>query len=218
MKQIIAVVVLVTLCTLSVAAGEKPGTKKMPALPALRIHASEAEEMRPEIVARCIKAGYVAIERGDYIKAMNMFERARILEPNNRDGRFGISTVYVKMGNNAAALRLWKDLLKESPDDYSILNNVAWLYATIEDEDIRDPDAAVLLAREALLHSPKDVHVWSTLSAAYYATGSYEKALHAANEALYLGRERKFDASKLKAYREQAEDCQAALTAFSLLQ
>lgn len=68
------------------------------------------------------------------------------------------------------------------PGNPTILNNLAWLYATTP-PPFRDPDEALELALQAAAISPEP-HVLDTLAEAYYVNGRYSEALEAINEAL----------------------------------
>jgi tetratricopeptide (TPR) repeat protein len=98
-----------------------------------------------------------------------------------------------------------------------VLNNLAWLYATTTDLSIRDGNRAIALAQEALLIQPDDHHVWSTLSAAHYIVGNYDRALRAAEEAVRLGERMEMNPEGLQNYRQQAQRCRQAAEALSIL-
>jgi len=79
--------------------------------------------------------------------------------------------------------RAYEESLALKPDSPSVLNNLAWLYATCEDERFRDPPRALVLAREAarLQEAP---HVLDTLAEAYYVNGKYAEAVESGRRAL----------------------------------
>jgi len=73
------------------------------------------------------------------------------------------------------ALDILEAMTAEFTNDYSLKNNIAWLYATAKDHSIRNSSRAVAYAQEALLINPLDYHIWSTLSEAYYVGTQYDK-------------------------------------------
>ena len=83
----------------------------------------------------------------------------------------------------AGVQRAYEESLALKPDSPSVLNNLAWLYATCEDERFRDPPRALALAQEAarLQAAP---HVLDTLAEAYYVNGRYAEAVESGKRAL----------------------------------
>jgi membrane associated rhomboid family serine protease len=76
--------------------------------------------------------------------------------------------------------------------DSEVLNDVAWEYATSDDPAIRNPKAALILARKAVdLEKDKAVpgHL-DTLAAAYYANSQYEGAVKTEQHAIDLADEK----------------------------
>ena len=62
-------------------------------------------------------------------------------------------------------------------EEHDLYNNYAWLLATAPQEDIRDPDAAVRLARLAIELSPEpNAYYHGTLAAALAASGDFDAA------------------------------------------
>ena len=87
-----------------------------------------------------------------------------------------------------------------APRDATVLNNLAWFYAT-SPSPYSDPKKALELALEAAALEPEP-HILDTLAEAYYANRLYEKALETIRQALtkqpkkrdyYLGQEKKFE-------------------------
>jgi Zn-dependent protease with chaperone function len=66
-----------------------------------------------------------------------------------------------------------------------VLNNLAWLYATCEDTNYRNPHRALLLAQRAADLGPSP-ETLDTLGECYYINGEYEKAVEAGIRALEL--------------------------------
>jgi Zn-dependent protease with chaperone function len=83
----------------------------------------------------------------------------------------------------AAVQQAYERSLALKPDSPSVLNNLAWLYATCKDERFRDPARALVLAQEAarLQEAP---HVLDTLAEAYFVNGKFAEAVAAGRRAL----------------------------------
>ncbi len=183
---------------------------------------SVAQEGEPETeedqAEHWIDLGYKHVQMGRSRKSLNAFERALIMEPNNKRARFGLGTAYIQMKEYRSALNVLVPLSHEHPGDFSLKNNIAWLYATAEDHSVRDGAKAVATAQDALLLAPRDYHVWSTLAEAYYVSGEYEKALRAAEETVRLAADMKALQADKSEYREQLQKCRRAAQAMSLIE
>jgi Zn-dependent protease with chaperone function len=83
----------------------------------------------------------------------------------------------------AAVQQAYERSLSLKPDSPSVLNNLAWLYATCEDQRFRDPPRALVLAQAAarLQDAP---HVLDTLAEAYFMNGRYAEAVDTSRRAL----------------------------------
>ncbi|MFH1981391.1 MAG: M48 family metalloprotease [Pseudomonadota bacterium] len=81
------------------------------------------------------------------------------------------------------AVRAYDKALKGRPDAPRVLNNLAWLLATSDDEHIRDPDRALLLAKRAAELLPGS-YVLDTLAECHYINGNLSEALSAAEAAM----------------------------------
>jgi tetratricopeptide (TPR) repeat protein len=165
-----------------------------------------------------INLGYKYVQMGRPQESLNAFERALIMKPHSKRARFGVGTAYIQMKEYRSALNILVPLSQEHPEDSSLKNNIAWLYATAEDHSVRNGAKAVATAQEALLLAPRDYHVWSTLAEAYYVSSEYEKAVRAVEEAIYLAADMKALQADVSEYREQRQKCRKAAQAMSLIE
>jgi tetratricopeptide (TPR) repeat protein len=93
--------------------------------------------------------------------------------------------------------------LELAPDDPTLLNNLAWMYATAP-PPFANSTAALQLAEEAVRLKPEPF-VWDTLAEAYYVNGLYAEAVAAIDQAIR-------DATDNRAhYLEQKEKFQRAM-------
>ncbi|HKO03516.1 MAG TPA: hypothetical protein VJW51_02150, partial [Candidatus Acidoferrales bacterium] len=94
--------------------------------------------------------------------------------------------------------------------DAEAMNDVAWQYATSEDPAIRNPAAALDLARKAvsLEHEHPEPEHLDTLAEAYYLNAQYEDAVKTEEQALALssGKEKESFQANLGRYREALHD------------
>ena len=111
---------------------------------------------------------------------------------------------YVSRNRPDRAKQAYEQVLTLQPDNFSALNNLAWLLVTSKDEAFRDPRRAVTLARKAaaLKASPQ---ILDTLAESLYATGQYEEAEKAGEQALQLAVDnRDYFEAQLKKFRMAA--------------
>ncbi len=111
------------------------------------------------------------------------------------------------LGDPASAARAYERALEHDPDDWEVLNNLAWIRAASPQEALRDPARAVDLARRAAARQPGHAFVLGTLAAALASAGDREGAIETQARACALlraagetARARAFEA-RLAAYR-----------------
>ncbi len=89
-------------------------------------------------------------------------------------------------------------------DSPEVLNNLAWLYATCEDESFRNYPRALFLSKSAasLERSP---HILDTLAESYWVNGMADLAVEAAQQALMLARQdREYFEKQLQKFKTAA--------------
>jgi Flp pilus assembly protein TadD len=153
-----------------------------------------------------------------HLDALNLLGTVLKVEPTHRHARFLTATVLADMGRVRESIVVLNVLVEEFPNQFSILNNLAWTLATAQDVTLRDPARAVELARRAVLLAPDNFNVWSTLAEAHFQNGNYQRALRAAQEARRLGQQFKASDGSLVTYEEQVSKCQQAVKVFSLIE
>lgn len=185
-------------------------TNEAPAAAAGLSMSSRTDQERIEFLNR---VAMVYFEEKDYQSAVSAFERVLEIDPNNQRARYTLGHMYINAKQYKLAEKQLLALLEAYPEDFKLLNNLAWLYATAEDPEIRDGEKAIELAQEAMVLAPNDHHVWSTLSEAYYVTGEYEKALraieHMARVASRYGKG--ITKESVDSYNEQIRKCKRAM-------
>lgn len=77
------------------------------------------------------------------------------------------------------AIAAYEELLLATPKHASALNNLAWLLASSEAAELRNPVRAVDLARRAVDVSPGFLSAWNTLGVAHYRAGDWPAAVEA---------------------------------------
>ncbi len=169
-------------------------------------------------VKRLLDQAADRVRDGNVAGAVELYLQALQIDPKNQRVQFGLGTAYIQQEKYREALGILEPMVLESPQDYFLMNNIAWLYATAKDPSVRDGRKAVRFSRDALLIAPRDYHVWSTLSESYYILGEYAKALRAAEEALRLTIETPTPGANLQEYHRQVDKCKKAVEAMSILE
>ena len=113
--------------------------------------------------------------------------------------------LFLNIGKQAEAIKDYDQALKLQPNDSGILNNLAWVLATSTEDELRDAERALELAKRACeVTQYKEAHILSTLAAAFAEKGNFTEAVRWSEEAVKLGNPAVDDQLKaeLKSYRE----------------
>jgi len=93
----------------------------------------------------------------------------------------------------AERVQNWEEAIKQlhfavekMPNYFMGLNRLAWLYATVPDEDLRDPHLALDYSRSALALAPDRAIIWDTMAEAFAAIDENDKALECARKARHF--------------------------------
>ena len=164
-----------------------------------------------------VDRGYQALTQGSNALALQLLRKARKANPHNRRCRFGMASALIQLEKYEIAIKILERLQAEFPYDYSVINNLAWIYATVKDRSIRDGARAIRLAQDGVLLAPASYQLWNTLSESYYVTGNYVKAQRAAEEAYRLIKIANI-ARKKNTYRQQVIKCRQAAEAMMIVE
>lgn len=169
-------------------------------------------------VEHALEQATEALRQQDPMTASTALRDVVRLDPENQAARFVAASALIQAARYREARELLEGLLERRPGDYPLMNNLAWLLATAQDPELRDPARAVQLARQALLIAPSDFHVWSTLAEAHYVHGDYDRALRAGQEALRLAQDQGAPDLQKANYEKQVLRFEQAVRAFSLVE
>jgi serine/threonine protein kinase/WD40 repeat protein len=118
----------------------------------------------PPAPERPVKSVQWVVDRADFLKTK---------EADRLTGEASQFTAEKKYGLGLDALRL---AIETDPGHAMANNNLAWLLLT-GPKDLRDPKAALPLARKAVALEPKQYLYHSTLGVALYRTGAFKEAI-----------------------------------------
>ena len=116
---------------------------------------------------------------------LRILERGILQEPGNVEYLAAYGGLLYEKGRYSEAESVLRAALMHDPENASILNNLAWLYATGPSPFRNPQDALDLALKAAALSSAPDI--LDTLAEAYYINGRYADALSAINEAISVG-------------------------------
>ncbi len=129
----------------------------------------------------------------------------RILkEPDNIDLYQSLATIYQHLERNQEAIETYKRIIDLDASHAVSLNNLAWLLVTVPEEELRDPDRALDLAKKAVAIERSPVFL-DTLAETYYVNGLVREAVEAIQEAISLATENKgYYKKQLKRFQSDA--------------
>lgn len=134
--------------------------------------------------------------------AANHFERVllRAIDrtPDNPNLYSMLGDLHYNRKEYGRTIQAYTRSLTLSANNPHALNNLAWLYATCEHREFRDPGKAVRLAEKAA-HLIREPHILDTLAESYYANGNMDRAITVARKTLELAKKNR------SYYREQLE-------------
>jgi tetratricopeptide (TPR) repeat protein len=149
-------------------------------------HLQEALRIRPDWGDARLVWATALLQQGRLDAAAGELERA------GRDGAerglwlAATGVLAERRGDSRAAAEAYEASLEHRPDDWEVLNNLAWIRAASPIEALRDPIRAVELAERAANRKPEQAYVQGTLAAAYASAGRSSEAVAAQERALAI--------------------------------
>lgn len=164
--------------TLFVQAGDLESAKK---------DYEKACELDDKLPSARLGLARVCHMNGECEEALKHFTAAAKLDPQNPGILCSRGDLLADMGQYADALASYAMAIEVKPDFGHAYRNGAWLLATCPDEQYRDPENAILGAKQALESEYGERHVaLDTLAAAYASAGNFDKAVSTLEEAIEL--------------------------------
>jgi membrane associated rhomboid family serine protease/tetratricopeptide (TPR) repeat protein len=150
--------------------------------------------------------------KGDLQKSQQVFEDVLGKNPKTAKGQkllaanqVLLADLYTQQKRYGDAIKTYQQALLLEPDFAEAHNNLAWLYATCEDQKFRDPKAAVNHAQKAVeLTEWKEGESIDTLAEAHYVNGDYQQAVEIQKKALALEPDNKDLQEHMARYRKAA--------------
>lgn len=129
--------------------------------------------------------GTLLNKQGNYPAAEECLIRATTLDPASGPAQFELALAETHLGKYADAIGHYEATLAATPDDPLTLNNLALLYATATNADVRSSKMAVQLATRACdATASQNARYLDTLARAYAADGDFIQAIASEDKAV----------------------------------
>jgi len=131
-----------------------------------------ALELKPDHAGAHYNIGLAMSKQGNDSQAIKHLNEALRIKPDWPTAHSHLGNIYYKQGRFNLAISHWTKTVKLKPDSADILNNLAWILATVEDTKLANHADAVKYAERACeLTNYKQPEFLDTLAAAYAAAG-----------------------------------------------
>lgn len=120
-------------------------------------------------------------------RAADLIHAQTILKdyPFDISARDDLGALLIRKGDAAGAIQQWETNLQIDPNDGNALNNLAWVFATYPEDNVRNGKRAVELAEKAVtVPGGETPIVLRTLAAAYAEVGDFSKAIATTQRAI----------------------------------
>lgn len=129
--------------------------------------------------------GGLLMDQGKLADAESDLAKAVALKPDIADAQFKLAFVLQQQHQYAEAIKHYEAMLTITPDHPETLNNMALIYATADDPQIRSPKMAVMLAtRASTATGDENSRYMDTLARGYAADGDFSHASFWENKAM----------------------------------
>jgi len=143
--------------------------------------------LNPEYPGAHRKIGAVLLATGKIDEAIPHLNEALPTSTDQAQVYAELGAAYNQLGKYKPAIQNWTKAAELEPNSTGVLNNLAWLLATVNDASVRDADKAVKFALRACeLTEHKNPVILDTLAAAYAAAGRFNDAIATAEQAINI--------------------------------
>jgi Tfp pilus assembly protein PilF len=147
-------------------------------------HLMNAEAMRPEEVELAGLFGELYARKGEFLRARTYLERAVHLRPTDLGSRVNLAMVYEQLGEMPLAIDAYREISRLDDRQAHIMNNLAWLLATLPGRTPEERREAVLLAEKAVAVEPGQYRYKGTLAVCYEHVMLHDQAVEVGRVAI----------------------------------
>jgi tetratricopeptide (TPR) repeat protein len=131
------------------------------------------------------KMGLALMSTGNIDEAVSHLEEALRTSKDKAEVYANLGIAYSLLGKYDLTIQNWSKAAELKPNDAGVLNNLAWILATVSDTTLQDADRAIALAEHACeMTGHKQPNLLDTLAASYAAGGRFEEAVKTAQKAI----------------------------------
>lgn len=126
-----------------------------------------------------LRAGDEFNKAGQYAEAVEEYEKALQLDPDNVDVMSNLGVAYYQLGQPNMAIDMYNQALANAPEDADIYSNLAAAYA-----QLYEPGETIEPLEMAMEHYKKAIELAPDLPAAHYGLGAVYTLLNRVDEAI----------------------------------
>ncbi len=131
--------------------------------------------------------GEMKRKAGNHAEAIGHFQRVLELQPDHAPAHQRLAAIYTQLGDEPRTIEHLEGAVKHAPNQSVFANDLAWVLATSNNDQLRNPQRAVRLAKQAAEATQySDPGYLDTLSVAQAASGDFAAAIQTAEKALKL--------------------------------
>jgi Flp pilus assembly protein TadD len=185
-----------TLCNRALAVTEQNSVMHYTLANALRTagsideaitHYQKALQLEPNHSRTHGNLGFSLLLKDKLQQAVKHLQHAVQIDPAYINARYNLALTLSKLGSLDEAISHYHRVLQTDPDYPAALNGIAWILCTHPDQNKRNPNRAVELAKSAAqLTEYKNPDILDTLAKSYAEAGKFDMAVTTAELALKL--------------------------------
>ncbi len=165
----------------------------------------EARRWSPDSTRARLGLALAYRRKGDLANAQKMFEGVFGKNPRSAEGHRVLADLCAEQKLYREAIEHYQAALRLEPDDAASHNNLAWLFATSEVQQFRNPRGALEHAQRAVTLSEwKEATFVDTLAEALYTNGKFDEAVRVQTQALKLQPDNREFQEHMARYRKAA--------------
>jgi tetratricopeptide (TPR) repeat protein/mono/diheme cytochrome c family protein len=147
----------------------------------------EALRVRPDNIEARYNMGRVHAAQGKVDEAIAAYRHVLSVKPDDAEVHGSLGSALISRGRIDEAVAHYRRALQLRPDLPTALIDLAWVLATSQRPEIREPTEALRLARHGVeVTQQRDATAMDTLAVAYAAAGEFDAAVRTASIALDL--------------------------------
>jgi len=128
------------------------------------------------------RLGWVHERLGNLEKSKQHYNQFLRKHPQAFDVSFRLANIHALLGNEALTIELYEKIITHRPEHHLVLNNLAWIYLTAQDRQLRNLEKGMKLALKSVDLKPT-IDNLDTLAEAYFQFGKRKKAIEVIRKA-----------------------------------